>query len=203
MNRAWKVIICLAGMLSASVDRMLLASDGPSSTNTRADSLCTVLSAPVDISLAHKLIGDQAPRGLEGVWMITNDETSIIIVRRSPMKYDILAGRTLNLAILPGTVLGTITVGGNNGLYDATLASSFDANGHPTKHAKLSIKVAPGGNQLSFTPYRHGVQINLRRLVPYLFRIGISTTDTRPDGLYGARRVWPTPALTFDNPIVL
>lgn len=163
----------------------------------------TIAHCPIAIHTAITAIGDRRPVGLEGVWMLTDDQTSIIIVRDNPMTYSVLAGRAHDLSIKPGTIIGTLTLSGKEGLYDMKIARTFKKDGTPSRYAHMAVKVDGTGDIIHFISYRHGIRVDLRRLIPYMFRVSVSSTDTRPEGLNGAHRIWPPPEPTFDNPVVL
>ena len=163
----------------------------------------TLIDCPIAVHTALTAIGDRSPVGLEGAWMLTEDRTSIAIVRTGAMTYNVLAGTSHDLSIKPGTVIGTLTLSGKDGLYDLKLARSFRRDGTPSRYAHMAVKVNDTGDIFHFISYRRGLRVDLRRLIPYLFRVSVTSSDTRPEGLNGAHRLWPTPAPTFDNPVVL
>ena len=162
-----------------------------------------VTDQPIDIYTARQAIGERPPTGLEGVWMLTDDESTIIIVRESPMTYSILSGRSSNLALPPGLKIGTIRMGGKQHLYDVSLARKINNRGQPSGNTNVALRVDESNDRFYFLPYKHGVSLDLYRLIPYMFRFTIKRQDTRPEGINGAHRLWPAPRPSFDNPVAL
>ena len=110
---------------------------------------------------------------------------------------------TPDLGIAPGTVMGTARTSGKAGMYDASIFRSFTADGKGHRPQRLAITVDIATGMLRFDPYKQGWRVNLRRLIPYLFRVTVQREDSRPDGLDGAMRVYPAPPPSIQNPIVL
>lgn len=99
--------------------------------------------------------------------------------------------------------IGTGTFGGSEGTYILDLSTIGDATHRQTPGKKTQRFVARLGSagQLSLKPFTSGFNFNPLRMLPYLFRIGVTSSQS-PDGIDGAVRVYPlTP--TQQVPIVL
>lgn len=99
-----------------------------------------------------------------------------------------------DLTIAPGTYFGTMRRTAKAGTYDATLLLNPRDKGRSNQRRRtFTINVSPEGT-MNFVQYKKGLRVNFARLLPYLFRFSVSSTDTRPEGLDGARRVAPQPS---------
>lgn len=101
-----------------------------------------------------------------------------------------------DLTIAPGTYFGTMRRTAKPGVYDATLLLNPRDNGKSWRKQRkrtFAINLSPEGT-MNFVQYTKGLRMNFARLLPYLFRFSVSSTDTRPEGLDGARRVAPEPS---------
>lgn len=101
-----------------------------------------------------------------------------------------------DLTIAPGTYFGTMRRTAKPGVYDATLLLNPRDNGRSRSKQRrrtFTIDLSPEGT-MNFVQYTKGLRVNFARLLPYLFRFSVTSTDTRPQGLDGARRVAPEPS---------
>lgn len=57
----------------------------------------------------------------------------------------------------------------------------------------FAAEFSPDGRRVTLNHYREGVRVELLRLIPYLFRVGIERRDGRPSGLDVAERIGPRP----------
>lgn len=96
-----------------------------------------------------------------------------------------------------------MTAGARPGLYDAHVARHVNDKGRLSKMTSLAVTVSTNGAWIEFEQYKKGIRVNLSRLIPYMFRYSIQKIDTRPNGLIGARRVYPETHPTDDNPLIL
>lgn len=117
--------------------------------------------------------------------------------------YEMTVIHTPDLSITPGTVMGSAHISGKMSMYDASIFRDFTADGKGHRPQRLAITVDISTGMMRFDPYKQGWRVNLRRLIPYLFRFSVQREDTRPDGLEGAMRIYPTPPPTQQNPIEL
>ncbi len=99
----------------------------------------------------------------------------------------------------PATI-GTMTTTGTPGTYEAALSAGLTAASARKKHTCI-ITVQPGSETMTFTAYRKGRQLNLWRLLPYMFRISVKDIDTRPRGIDGAVRI--APRVRLSQPVTL
>lgn len=150
----------------------------------------------------HLWHGRQALAPIEGVWM-TSAGAYIAIRANGINTYEMSIIHSPDLSIAPGTVMGSAHTSGKVGMYDASIFRNFTSNGKGHRPQRLAITVDVSTGMLRFDPYKHGWRVNLRRLIPYLFRFTVQREDTRPDGLEGATRIYPTPPPTIQNPIGL
>lgn len=150
----------------------------------------------------HLWHGRQSLAPIEGVWM-TSAGAYIAIRANGINSYEMTVIHTPDLSIAPGTVMGSAHISGKMGMYDASIFRDFTADGKGHRPQRLAITVDISTGMMRFDPYKQGWRVNLRRLIPYLFRFSVQREDTRPDGLEGAMRIYPTPPPTQQNPIEL
>lgn len=150
----------------------------------------------------HLWKGRHALAPIEGVWM-TSAGAYIAIHANGINTYEMTILHSPDLSILPGTVMGSAHTSGKIGMYDASIFRSFSSKGKGRRPQRLTITVDISTGMMRFDPYKQGWRINLRRLIPYLFRVTVQHEDTRPDGLEGAMRIYPTPPPSMQNPILL
>lgn len=132
---------------------------------------------------------------LEGIWEITgNPSGSLIAITGSaglPGVFDVTVLESSDWRTPPGRPCGTAVSGSTAGSYDATLRGGDTAR-PGARNVRMLMELSADGTRLTFRPYRKGLRVNLRRLLPYLFGVSVSTENTRPDAtLDGARRLWP------------
>ena len=150
----------------------------------------------------HLWHGRQALAPIEGVWM-TSAGAYIAISANGINTYTMTILHSPDLSILPGTIMGSAHLSGKVGMYDASIFRNFtpDGKGHHSQQLAITVDVSTG--MMRFDPYKQGWRINLRRLIPYLFRVTVQREDTRPDGLEGAMRIFPPAPPSIQNPIAL
>ncbi|MCM1519001.1 MAG: hypothetical protein NC117_10205 [Pseudoflavonifractor sp.] len=135
---------------------------------------------------------------VEGIWMFTASGATVTMERFTPddaaappVCYRLVVLSAPSRSIVPGTIMGYAVPTSRQGVYDAALyTSSEDAS--LTTPGRFTIKMGDDDNRLSFTPVKRGVTVNIRRYLPYMFRIGISRYDTRDASLDGCVRVYPS-----------
>ena len=101
------------------------------------------------------------------------------------------------LAIKPGTHMGTMNKAALEGVYEADF--TLDPTRRKGRHKSFTVEMNPESSRFVLKPYTQGWSLNIYRLLPYLFRIGVKRTDTRPD-IDGAVRIAPQ---SFNDIIVL
>lgn len=150
----------------------------------------------------HLWQGRQVLAPIEGVWM-TSAGAYIAIHANGINTYEMTILHSPDLSIAPGTVMGSAHISGKAGMYDASIFRNFSPNGkgHRPQHLAITVDISTG--MMRFDPYKQGWRVNLRRLIPYLFRFSVQREDTRPDGLEGAMRIYPASPPSIQNPIAL
>ncbi len=144
----------------------------------------------------------RTPAPVEGVWQ-TSDGVILAITRSGEATFDMKLFSCEDLSIPMPITVGEIRLGARPGLYDAHMARKIDNKGRSSRMTSLAITVSDNASWLEFASYKKGLSVNLYRLIPYMFRFSVRTVDTRPQGLQGARRLYPTPYPDADNPLVL
>ena len=144
----------------------------------------------------------QAPlHNIEGVWQFVDDGAVIAIERFNP---DYIAGTQTNhyrmviikspvLSIERGTVMGYIISTAKRNIFDAYIYTSGGLEGLLSKPKTFTLNLSDD-NLLSFNEYKTEVKINLWRWLPYIYRVGLSITNSRPKGLDGCIRIYPLSA---------
>lgn len=145
--------------------------------------------------------GKYALAPIEGVWLTTAG-AYIAIHATGVNDYEMTVIHSPDLGILPGTCMGSARTSGKLGMYDATIFRKFTADGKGVSPQRLAVTIDIENGMMRFDPYKQGWSINLRRLIPYLFRVSVHHEDTRPDGIDGATRIYPAPPPTIQDPIV-
>lgn len=139
---------------------------------------------------------------IEGIWLWNSGALVSI-------ESDSRGNLTVSLIDIPDPlietpiVIGSGKFGGHENTYVFELTAKIDATPRSGKLKKLTKFIAKleNGRRLSLSPYSTGYKINLLRLLPYLFRIGVTKNDS-PDGVNAAIRVYPlTPSPEF--PVIL
>lgn len=128
---------------------------------------------------------------IEGRWQIHGHGAIIDIIEAPgvPGNLEVLAVDCPDMSIAPGTRLGTMTPGGRPGTYDCSMITDPRGDSRSGRGERRSMAVTLHGDRLEFKFYNRGVQVSLRRWLPYLFRITVVSESNRPDWLDGASRV--------------
>lgn len=163
-----------------------------------------VSPSPVE---AARMAVDQAAHNrtlspLEGVWQ-TSPLTILAIIRTGQSTYDIIMYGSDDLSIKLPRKVGSATTAARPGLYDAHIARRISKGGKLSRPANVALQLSDNLAWLEFNVYKKGIRVNLSRLLPYMFRFAFRSVDTSPQGLEGARRIYPAPYPTADNPLVL
>ena len=174
------------------------------SATQAADTATVVAAAPRQLAISdfRERTAGRTISPVEGVWS-TGESTIFSVVRSSDNSFDIVLYASGKLDIPLPLAIGHLTPGGRPGLYDARIARNISSGGKLSRMASVCLRVSDNASWLEFHPYKKGVSVNFRRLLPYMFRFSISQSDTRPEGLNGARRIFPRPNPTSDNPLIL
>lgn len=141
----------------------------------------------------------QSPlHAIEGIWQFVGDGATIVIEQFNP---DMIAGTQNNfyrivilkspiLSIPSGTVMGYLTATAKKDCFDARLYTSGGLKGALSKPHTFTVTLSDD-NRLSFREYNKEVKVNLWRWLPYVYRVGFSIKDTRPNDLDGCLRIFP------------
>ena len=136
---------------------------------------------------------------VEGLWQLTGEGDVVVMVVRddadgdtaaSPSKFNIVAVEADNRALLPGTVLGSMTPTARPLTYDARVCTDLDSRGRPVKAARFTVKVE-SGSHMSFMRVNTGVRVSPIVLFPYFLRRGMKIGSDRPRDLDGAIKIYP------------
>jgi len=132
-----------------------------------------------------------APGTPEGVWRIASGAVFSIKPRHGQRGvYDLEILHSTDLSVPPGAFFGTMTAGADSRTFDAFLLADpkIKTAGDKQRARSFVITFDENFDNLKIKNYRTGIAVNLFRLVPYLFRVGIERRDDRPDGIIGATR---------------
>jgi len=169
-----------------------------------ADAQIAVMPAPkqMAINFCRNELHNRIPAPIEGLWQLPSG--AILATHRlDDSSFELKLFNSPDLSAQQGIVVGTLRPGAKPGMYDASLARSID-RGVPSKRTvSVAITISDDLSWIEFTHYRKGISVDIRRFIPYLFRLSIRSSDTRPDGLNGARRIYPLPVLNPDTPLEL
>lgn len=125
---------------------------------------------------------------IEGVWQIHDDGAMLLIARETNSTFAIVLLDSPLLDAPTGVPIGKAVATANAERYDATLERGTISD-NKLQNTRLVMTVTADG-MLRLDPYHTGKKINLKRWVPYLFRI-VENNNTRPSGLMGASRIFP------------
>ena len=132
----------------------------------------------------------------EGIWQFGADD-AIFEIR--PQKgrhgvFDLYILESPNLTVPSGSLFGHMEATGTDNNYDATLFRSLtgnDRNITRQKNRNFIFTFDPSSCTLTIRPYKKGTRVNILRWIPYLFRLSVDRTDSRPSNIDGARRLCP------------
>lgn len=135
---------------------------------------------------------------IEGLWQFTENGATIAIERSNKGKhpndglnrYNIVIVSSPRLSIKPGTIMGHITPTAKQDIYDAQIYTDFDG-GTTLSIAKRFILTLNDDSRLAFSRDKSGLRINIRKLLPYMFRYTITYQNERPKNIDGCIRIFP------------
>lgn len=138
---------------------------------------------------------------ITGIWETTSSGAILEISRRPGTRgrYDVRIIEAADCGTEPGTLAGTLSATAVPNTFDA----EFDVAPAGTSGVMTSRKqhfTVEFDNRLracTFRAYHKGKRVNLRRMLPYIFRLPSIENGNRPAGLDGAIRIDtnPTPAI--------
>ena len=146
-----------------------------------------VAATPPRVNYVEDDAGNFSP---EGRWQAGGDGAVFEIRPRAGHNgvFDLVLLSSDDMSLSPGVKMGAMTSTGTPYSYDASMLAR---PGDKTfaKVYRFIFKFEPDFCSFSMTPYHRGKRVNLLRWVPYLFRVSISETDTRPKNVDEAFRL--------------
>lgn len=141
------------------------------------------------------VVGSADP--VEGLWRVSANGPLLRIAadNSSTDALNIIWEDGEQLSIVPGTVIGYAVPSPRKGVYDChtSLVPAGKKKGSKSE-THFVIRLLKGANDIAFEPYEQSIQVDVHRILPWwLRRISVKKTDTRPQGLDGARRVGAPP----------
>lgn len=142
----------------------------------------------------------QAPlHDIEGIWQFVDNGTTIVIEQFNPDEiareqshlYRIVILNSARLSIEPGTIMGYASITTKENCFDARIFSDGKLTGILSRPKTLTLNLSDDTSRLSFNEYKKEIKINLWKLIPYIYRVGISVKNTRPKGLDGCIKIYP------------
>lgn len=142
----------------------------------------------VDRQSVCRTIDSSGRDPLAGIWRMGGDgATFAALPSTNQATLDLVILDSPDMSVIPGTPLGRATATGKPGTYDAEL---YGGKRQSKSKMRYIITIDEDGN-LSFSPYKRGRKVALWRWIPYLFRMTVSSYDTRPGNVDGAMRLYP------------
>lgn len=158
-------------------------------------------------SIAARL--DTSPlHPIEGIWQMAADGAVMAIEQSAPyisgitsmLGYRIVLVQSPYRRIRPGTLMGYAMPSAKAGRYDAAIYTSIDDSGILQRCRRFTLELHDEESRLAFIRHRADLRIDLRRLIPYLFRVSIVTGNDRPRDMDGAIRLHPASDAAPANP---
>lgn len=131
---------------------------------------------------------------LEGVWQFPGDGGTIAIERMGVgggLVFDLRAVAAANRRIPPGTLIGRIAATADPDIFQGHIFSSIRKDGSLAKPVEVTISLNRADASFKIRPIKKKWRFNLYRLIPYMFRMGVSRTDDTPTDLSGCVRICP------------
>ena len=114
---------------------------------------------------------------IEGIWQFTG-EGAVVAIERS---------------LLPGTPMASITSTVKSATFEAVILTHFNASSMKLSRPKKFLLIL-NDERLTIKPVKAKLSLNILRLIPYAYRLGLSYRDHRPDDLDGCVRIFPAPS---------
>ncbi|MDE6097765.1 MAG: hypothetical protein K2G24_02645 [Muribaculaceae bacterium] len=130
---------------------------------------------------------------IEGVWRMTASPESTLAITPSAGHegmFDIWLLDSPDFRIEPCVRIGQAAAGAENGEYDISLTERPGDILARKRH--FIAHTGENAMQIRLQAYRKGKRINIRRLLPYLFRISVTDNSNRPDNHDGLIRIYPS-----------
>lgn len=140
---------------------------------------------------------------VEGVWQFPADGGVVAIERVDTLRpevrrYRLVVVYSANRAVLPGTVMGTLSATAKRGVYSAKLFTEL-TDGPRAKLCKPKdylMELSDEDCRLTFKSIKKGLALSPLRLLPWMFRfVSVRKVDETPTDLGGLIRLFPAPSL--------
>lgn len=160
---------------------------------------------PQLVEMSGAVTPSSDPNSPAGIWQFGGDG-AIFEIRPQAGRhgvYDLWLLESPDLSAPSGIIFGHMESTGRDNYYDVTLYEALKAGKRSAKLSKTKsfiFNFNPREGSVVITEYRTGPRLSLRRWIPYLFRVAVDRTESRPSGIDGARRISP-PSVNY--PIVL
>jgi|GEM_PF-2381651 hypothetical protein len=167
--------------------------------------LASASEAPDTINLGHSAPVLTNPLSPAGIWQFGADGAIFEIRPQNGRNgvFDLYILESPDLTVPSGALFGHMESTGTANHYDATLFKSLSGKEHGINRRKTNSFIFtfdPASCSLSIRPYKRGTRVNILRWIPYLFRLSVDRSDSRPAGIDGARRLAP---VSPNYPVVL
>lgn len=145
---------------------------------------------------------------VEGLWQMADDGAVIAIEQSEPYTADQTMARGYRIVIVqspcrrvrPGTLMGYALPSAKAGRYDAAIYTGMDDHGLLHRSHRFTLELHDAESRLAFIRHRADLRVNLWRLIPYLFRVSVTTGNDRPRDMDGAIRIFPESDAAPANP---
>lgn len=154
-------------------------------------------ASPWDQDSIAKIFSDRIVDDVEGVWRFPRGGAVLLICKSSATSYDIRILDSPRLDMKPGTKIGEMYETPKKNTYDGNLKLKSLGKSIKLKSSEMVFKVTDDG-YLCLYPYKTGYSVSFKRLFYRLLKISIIDNGDKPDGLTGAKRVFPP----IENPRV-
>lgn len=158
-------------------------------------------ASPWDEDSIKQIFSDRVVDEVEGVWRFPRGGAVLLICKASASSYDIRVLDSPRLDMRPGTKIGEMYETPTRHTYDGNLKLKPLGKSIKLKSSDMVFKVTDDG-YLCLYPYKTGYSISFKRLFYRFFKISIIDNGEKPDGLVGAKRIYP-PVLNPRTPVCL
>ena len=151
-------------------------------------------------------MSDKILNAIEGVWQFTGEEGAIVAIEKDPTatglpSYKMIVIDSPQRALLPGSLMAKIRSTVKPDTFEADIFTHFSLSSMSLNSPKKFILTLKN-SRLTIKPVKAKLSVNLLRLIPYAYRLGLSYRDHRPDDLDGCVRIFPAPSQP-SNPVYL
>ena len=138
---------------------------------------------------------------VEGLWEVAG-QGSLMAIERTDAPwageatvYAMVIVRSSSLALRPGTVMGYLAAGAEQGCFDSRIYGSRTSAGTLLSGpGRYTATLSGDSGFLSLKPYGRTLRFNWwRLLLPYMYRHAVTPLEREAKGIDGFRRVYPAP----------